>query len=286
MDNCDRWVVTSCDAKFWPWLATFVGSLRDVAGFTGRIAIIDYGLSGQQHEILDRLEIVRLQALNCRIQVLDRYLTVASHFDPSMPALVAHFDADIWFNRPINALFSNHELLSGRLGATIDVFSCDYYYSCTSSARHAEVDQLLEDVKIAFGEPLQAGMIIAAPYMWIRFVAILEALIEEGYAKNSWGADALGLNMFARDRPESFSLLPITYNAPPLWKFQREGLNLFATEPGGMRKSHQEGLRVPIAAIHRTSGARCYEDYDIALSDLHPQVAERWARNFGITELP
>jgi hypothetical protein len=286
MDGIDRWVVTSSDEKFWPWVASFVGSLRDVAGFRGRIGIIDYGLNAQQRVILDKLEITCLPALKYRIQVLDRYLSIASHFDPSVPALVAHFDADIWFNRPINTLFSNPKVLSGRLGAAIDVFSCDYYYTCSPPAKHKEVDQLLEDVKLAFGQPLQAGMIIAAPHLWILFVEIIETLIEKGYVTSSWGADALALNKFAHDHPESFSLLPISYNAPPLWKFEREGMNLFATEPGGVRKSHQASLRVPVAAIHRTSGARCYPEYDIALSDIHPHVAKRWARIFGITELP
>ncbi len=286
MDNIERWVVTSSDEKFWPWIASFVGSLRDVAGFRGHIGVIDYGLNPQQRMILDKLDVTCLPALNNRIQVLDRYLSIASHFDPSVPTLVAHFDADIWFNRPINSLFSNPQLLSGHLGATIDVFSCDYYYTCSSPAKHKEIDRLLEDVTLAFGQPLQAGMIIAAPHMWILFVEILETLIEEGYVTDSWGADALALNKFASERPESFSLLPISYNAPPLWKFKREGTKLSATEPGGLRKSHQESLQVPIAAIHRTSGARCYPEYDVALSDIHPHVANNWAQTFGVSELP
>ncbi|MBT4522194.1 MAG: hypothetical protein HOC23_19515 [Halieaceae bacterium] len=286
MDSFERWIVTSSDEKFWPWLAMFVGSLRDVAGFTGSIAVIDYGLTIQQREILEEQRVVCLPALNNRIQVLDRYLSLASYFDPSIPALVAHFDADIWFNRTINALFSNPALRSGRLGAAIDVFSCDYYYTCSPRARHAEVDQLLKEVKLAFGEPLQAGMIIAAPHLWMHFANLLESLIEDGHAKSCWGADALALNRFACDHPESFTLLPISYNAPPLWKFEREGMNLYATEPGGVRKSHQSAQRVPIAAVHRTSGARCYKEYDVALADMHPNVAQRWAQIFGIRELP
>ena len=155
---------------------------------------------------------------------------------------------------------------------------------CTK--KHQEIKRLLEEVKLDFGQPLQAGMIIAPPHMWMRFAAMIELLIEENYATNSWGTDALTLNKLAHERPESFCLLPISYNAPPLWKFEREGKRLYAIEPGGKRKHHQQGLRVPIAAIHRTSGARCYQEYDVALAELHPQVAASWAQIFGISELP
>lgn len=281
----EPWVVTACDAAFFPWLAAFVGSLRDVAGYSGPIAVVDYGLKPKQLASLAHAAVERIPAAGRRNRVLDRYFTIAEAFPPPSRAVVAHFDADVWFHGPIDDLLAQTELRAGRLGATIDVITCDYYFRCSSPDRHDEVRRLLSEVRAAFGESLQAGVIVGTPAAWSLYTRTIEKLLDEGFARDGWGTDALALNLLARDRPDDFALLPITYNAPPLWGLQREGDALYAMEPGGNRSSHQDRKRVPIVAIHRTSGVRGIRNRDLPFAELHPDVAARWARRFDV-EMP
>ena len=87
--------MTSADKKFWHYVICFVGSLREIAGFEGKIAVIDYGLTPRQRSALERHGV---QMINPRMDywlVIDRYFATAEFFSKRVDATVLYFDADI-----------------------------------------------------------------------------------------------------------------------------------------------------------------------------------------------
>ncbi len=274
----EPWVVTVSDANFFPWIAAFVGSLRDIACFRGQVAVIDYGLTETQRDLLESSCVTLLAPLREQARVIDRYLTIAEYFSDRSDCLVAHFDADIWFGGSLDRLFNHPKLREGRLGAAIDVIPCNYYFECTQPEHHPCVEQLMMDVRNDFGEALQAGVIVGHNNAWSIYAQQLRHLLTAGWIRRPWGSDALALNLFARDLPDSFTLLPITWNAPPLWGIQCSGTDLFV--------ERDNAPPLPIVAVHRTSGVRGHLEWDLPLQSVHPKVAQRWAKQFMVDSLP
>ncbi len=276
------WVVTSSDSRFWPILTCFIASLRDVARYQGRIAVIDYGLEEAQRRKLGEAGITVVAPHRKHILVIDRYFTLADYFRNDQRDIVVYFDADIWFADSIGEIFANPGILTGKLAAAKDVWKCDYYTRCSHPEFHPTVEHALSDVITEYGQTLQAGFIAGTTCAWTEYAALLEALLSEGFAKNQWGADALALNFFAGLHPGRFELLPITYNAPPLWGVVREGKRFFAT------KFDTDGLhqpahgRIPVRAIHCTSAVRHRDDLGLYFGDVYPEILERWNSRFAV----
>jgi len=276
------WVVTSSDARFWPNLICFIASLREIASYRGRIAVIDYGLEEEQRSALAAEDITLVTPYGRHVLVVDRYLTLAEYFRNNIEDILLYFDADIWFADSIGELFANHALLRGKLGAAKDVWRCDYYLKCSDPGVHATVEQAIGDVVDRYGQTLQAGFIAGSARSWTRYAALLEALLEGGFAKNQWGADALALNLYSLLFADDFELLPITYNAPPFWGVTREGNHFFATRFDHDALYRSAYGRIPVRAIHCTSAVRHRKDLGLYFGDVYPEVLERWNRRFAV----
>ncbi len=274
----EPWVITACDEKFFPWMAAFVGSLKDVAGFTGQVGIVDWGLNAVQREHMHSAGVTLIPPLQEKARIMDRYLTVAEYFADRPDNLIAYFDADIWFAGSLDTLFAESDLRLGRLGAAADVVPCDYYFRCSFPRYHDQVQQLLVDVRAAYGEALQAGVVVGRPQAWMLYAQRMRELVEEGWIQRPWGSDALALNLLARDCPHNFKQLTISWNAPPLWGIRRSGQQFFIDNPSLPA--------MPVSAIHRTSGVRGKPGLDMPMQDYYPKVAAHWAWRFELEVLP
>ena len=277
----EPWIVTAGDSRFWHFLTCFVASLRDVARYTGRLAIIDYGLTPDQRERLREHAVVLLAPRGRHQLVVDRYLTLAGHLPDDPEAIVLYFDADIWFTDSLADLLANPGLRAGKLGAAKDVWQCDYYFRCTPRYHHATVRAALADVVRDYGQTLQAGFIAGSGRAWVRYTALLGALLAEEFARPTWGADALALNLYAELYADHFELLPITYNAPPLWGVVREGTRFFATKLDTDGLHRPSDARIPVRAIHWTGAVRERSDLRLGFGDVYPDLLADWTQRLG-----
>jgi len=270
------WVVTSADSRFWSILTCFIASLREVALYEAQIAIIDYGLEPWQREKLGELGITVVAPHGRYALVIDRYLTLAEYFRNNAEDTILYFDADIWFADSIGEIFANHSILTGKLGAAKDVWNCDYYLKCSDPAVHPSVERALAENIRDYGQTLQAGFIAGSARAWARYANLLTALLDEGFARDQWGTDALALNLYAALYARHFALLPITYNAPPLWGVVREGTRFFATKFDTDSLYRQAHGRIPVRAIHCTSAVRHRTDLGLYFGDVYPEILEQW----------
>ena len=275
--------MTSATREFLPYLTRFVASLRDVAGYDGHLLVFDYGLGADLCRRLEDHGVQVARPLGRGHLVVDRYLSLAELFEDRADATVLYFDADIWFAEPFDELWSEFDLSAGHLGAAKDVWECDYYLRCSAAEHHGTVRRLLDDVIREYGQTLQAGFIGGSSGAWLRFVDLLRALLDGGVGKPQWGMDALALNAYARVHARHFSLLPITYNAPPAWGIVREKGRFLATrfDHDGLRREADGPL--PVKAIHCTSpyrGPRKVLDFE----EFHPDLLAKWSRRLGSSE--
>lgn len=276
-----RWVVTSSDARYWNFLTIFLGSLRDVARHTGPVAVFDYGLTGDQRQRLGEADVLVLEPRKKHVLVVDRYLSLAGEFRGDKESLILYFDADVWFADRIDELFTDPEIVGGKLAAAKDVWFCDYYLRCTTPEHHATVTEALNEIVRDYGQTLQAGFIAGGSEAWLRYAALLQALLAEGFAGNGWGADALALNLYSELYARFFRLLPITYNAPPLWGVVREGARFFATKFDTDSLYRPEQGRIPIKVLHMTDPVRGRNDHGLRFGDVYPEALAQWESRLG-----
>lgn len=278
----DRYIVTSADRRFWTFVTRFLASLREVARFDGHIVILDYGLTvAQRRRLVDQGVEVADPRRRAPL-VIDRYQSLAAAFVSRPAATVLYFDADIWFAEPFDELWREAALIQG-LGAAKDVWECDYYFTCSGEAHHRSIRRLLDAVIRAHGQTLQAGFVAGSSGAWLRFVDLMDTLIDHGVGATRWGMDALALNAYAQCHAERFTLLPITYNAPPAWGIERHEGRFRAT------RFQHDGLRedadgpIPVKVIHVTSpyrGGRARLDFE----SFHPETFTIWRQRLGEPE--
>ena len=109
----------------------------------------------------------------------------------------------------------------------------------------------------------------------------MSALLTAEFAKNTWGTDALALNFYAELYKRHFVLLPITYNAPPLWGVVREGTRFFATKFDTDSSYRAEHGRIPVKVIHWTQAVRHRTDLGVSFGEVYPEILEKWRRRLG-----
>jgi len=98
----------SYESLIWEWLI----SLRTLGKYSGEILIFDYGMS---EELVDRLQkfklgppkIIKLPQTDNYIISNRRNIDVIPHLEQYTDYLIAHFDADIWFQRDIAPLWED-----------------------------------------------------------------------------------------------------------------------------------------------------------------------------------
>jgi FkbM family methyltransferase len=255
------WVVTSSDSRAYEsMLVPFLASIRDVAKWAGKIAVVDYGLTDGQLQKLKELGIIIFKKANhYRSLVCDRYFSVYDAMSDN--DLYAIIDADIWFNESIDDLFENYD---NKLHCTVD---CNYQGFIigviTDETIRAKYKQLIAEKVLPLnnGKPLQAGFIFSNKEALGKFTKTIDFIINNKIADDTFGTETLALQVFFANEPDAFNVGDIRYNCIPDWRPAKIG-NRFVFEGEIIR------------AIHRTSPYRSNNEW--AFATYHPDINSRW----------
>ena len=255
------WIVTACDSNAYDkMLIPFIASARDVAGWKGKIAVVDLGLSNLQIKKLQTLgvEIFR-RANKSKAIVCDRFFSLYDEMNNT--DLYAFFDADIWFSDNIDELFDNYD---NKLNCTID---CQYQDFITGVIQNKEIrydyDRLIK-TKVLIkhdNKPLQVGFTFGNKKSFDGFCLTLDYLIRSGDASDAYGTDTLAINVFYAKKSELITVRNIAYNCLPDWSPQKIDGKIVARG-------------ISVKAIHLTSPHRSIGTW--SFNSNHPIVYLKW----------
>ena len=104
----------SYESLIWEWLI----SLRTLENYKGEVVIFDYGMSEKLIKKLLEFElgppkIVKLKKANFFYISNRRNIDVIPHLEQYPDYLIAHFDADIWFQKDVSPLWDDCEQTKG-----------------------------------------------------------------------------------------------------------------------------------------------------------------------------
>ncbi len=195
-------IITSCSSNYYSWsLVPFIASLRDVASYSGRISVIDYGLTESQQEKLKNsgIELIKPYRMFNSV-VIDRFFSVEKYLSDKPDIVAAHFDSDIWFNENIDNIFKEYE--SNKIMCVKDNYVFTFLFDCLVNCPEYELNrsELLSatlKLKEKFGQVLQAGFICANYGLWKKYAEFMYDIFKNHVIDDAYGADATALNMFA-----------------------------------------------------------------------------------------
>lgn len=261
IDTNKCWVVTASDSRAYEsMLIPFLASARDVAGWTGKIAVVDLGLTDSQREKLKDINVAVFEKANrSKTIVCDRFYSAYNAMNDD--DLYAIFDADIWFNEGINDLFENYD---GKLHCTIDRNYQDFVTGVIpDEQRRAKYKQSIAEKVLPnnHGKPLQVGFTFGNKEVFSKFIKILSCLIDDGIAADAYGTDTLAINALYVDEPDIFNVGDIRFNCLPDWRPAKIG-SRFVFEDKIIR------------AIHQTSPHRSNKEWSFVSN--YPDINSRW----------
>lgn len=263
------WVVTACDSRAYEsMLVPFLASLKDVAGWTGRIGLIDLGLSNNQREKLESIGVSLFKKANrSQAIVSERFFSTYDAMNDT--DIYAIFDADIWFNESISDVFENYD---GKFHCTVDRnyqgFLTGVIPDIQTRTKYTELiaERVLPQND---GKPLQAGFILANKKAFGRFTDTISYLIDNKIAADTYGTDALALCVFYATEPDVLNVGDISYNCIPDWRPTRIGSRFI-----------YEGKI--IRAIHQTSPYRSVKEW--AFTNYYPDLNAQWQTKMSATQ--
>lgn len=259
----ENWVVTAGSTNFYDNLLTsFVASLRETAGWTGNIGIMNYGLTPHQVWTLRNNGIeVLAPMMKYKALIDDRFTTVGNYFKDRQ-AIIAEWDIDIWFCGSITDVFD--KVKPSSLMATYDCTHQGFMTSCVNPAMHKTVAQAVERVKAKTKNVLQGGFIAGDSQAWYTFSGYQDTIIglEVGY--DVFGIDMIALNLFKYFFPDRLDVVGVEWNCLPEWTIRKEGDKFYCSE-----------TEEPLRAIHVSSpnrkGPYLYQTH-------YPEEFEKWSK--------
>jgi len=141
----NQWAVTCVDDRgYKSLLAPFLGSLISVAGWRGRIAVFDYGLSAARVARLRELGIHVEPVEQQHLLMVDRFIHL-TQFAKQNEGVIGMWDADVWFTEAVDDLFDTYrEKHGGRLLCNWDaVFQTSCYDPAHDLATRKRIDRVL-----------------------------------------------------------------------------------------------------------------------------------------------
>jgi hypothetical protein len=262
----EQWVVTSADDRVYEdLLVPFLGSLFTLAKWTGRVAVLDYGLAPARVTRLRRFGVVVEEVQHTTFVNLDRFLQLGS-FCRRHPGLVSHWDADMWFCGGLGKLFDRFEPHYGhRLVCCIDrVFQPSCYNVAFDLSGRRKVQRILRGICRKYGNILQCAFLCGTSSAVAEFCEYLQELILSQEYKPAWNSDTVGLNYFCHDYPDRVQILPPHYNCLPDWEPRLRG-----------KRFYLKGR--PVRVMHVTSPYRADTPASRFLfQTVHPRLYRRW----------
>jgi hypothetical protein len=190
----DGLIFTSADAEMQPFLVEWITSLRTLGRYQGDVLVLDYGLSEGVKRLLAKFGVhVHPCAMDGPI-VTARFVDVVPLLEGRFAdRVVAHFDADVWFQDDIGALLAMGERCAGVVCAPDVTWYRQPYHGQDPRGRgayEAKIAALVERHRGTVQGGMQCGR---APVLAQRYRG-LGALLASGFIKDQYGADQFALN--------------------------------------------------------------------------------------------
>lgn len=269
------YVVTASDSQgFEKMMVSFLASLKERARWKGNIIVIDLGLSSKQKHILEKLGIEVIKSIKLTDSsnfMCDRYEAI-SEFAKNRKGIYAHWDADIWFNHPIDEIFETAEQ-SDKLLCTLDCVRQSFVHGVVPNE---ELRKKVEDVLNKFASNqkdklLQGGFICGNSKHWANFASLQKMIIGTGFSCDQFGVDSLALNLFGNYFPQSVKVVDIIYNCTPDWQPIWNGENFIYED------------RI-IKCLHVTSPYR--KKQELLFQEKYPNEYKKWSQILEIEITP
>lgn len=241
----ENWIVTAGSSNFYDNLLTsFVASLRETAGWQGKIGIMNYGLTPHECWTLRQngIEIIPPKMKYAAL-IDDRFTTVADFFHDKN-CKIAEWDLDMWFAGPVDDVFDMFE--PGQLVATYDATFQGFMTSCVNPNMHHSVNKAIANVRLDLGgHVLQGGFIAGDSDAWYNYSAYQDSLIGLDVGNDSFGIDMVALNLYKYYWPKRVKKVGVEWNCLPEWVITKQGDQFFCRE-----------TNAPLRAIHVSSPNR------------------------------
>jgi len=259
----EHWIITAGSANFYDNLLTsFIASLRETAGWKGKIGIMNYGLTPHQTWTLQQVDphiVVIPPAMKYKALIDDRFTTIARHFK-GKEAKIATWDADMWFCRDVSAIFPL--VKPNQLSCTYDSTFQGFMTGCVNPDMHEPVGECIDAVRKDITHVLQGGFIAGDSEAWDHFSGYQDTMIKLGVCYDAFGVDMVALNLLKHFWPDRIQLMGVEWNCLPEWGIQKKDGVFYCNEASE-----------PLRAIHVSSPNRkapyMYETY-------YPEEFNKW----------
>lgn len=266
-----RWVVTCADHNIYnDLLPAFLGSLFEIAKYTGNVAIIDYGFADSERRKLQNMGIVLIPAMRFYNPIItDRFKTLGENFKNSHEALICEWDCDVFFCDEIDSAFD--QIKPGILTATLDATYQHFLKGCVFEPHQEKVKRVLDQVvskKENKGKVLQGGFVSGDGDTLYTFSCFQDAVLHMEICRDCFGADMVAMNMFQYFFPNKVEICSIKYNCLPDWNLYKENGKFYA-----------DGFPESLHAIHVSSPHRnkYYSFYS-----LYPEIYKEYQEKLKV----
>jgi hypothetical protein len=239
-------IITACDKKYGEFLIhDWLPSLTKTTNVsTIDIIVIDYGLTYQQRQLLQKSHVILKSGSSCTQHiVIKRYVDAYQILKNTTYNQVMLIDCgDIIFQKDISPLFTSH---SDRIRVGYDADVLLYELMLPSS--------IPEDIKkqirktLIHKPQLNAGVVIAPKSLFLQLISDMNAILS---ISSQFGMDQVALNYILYT--QSFELLPNTYNFlinPNLGKFFIKNGNFYHENGELISIVHNTGVHNSIRPI-------------------------------------
>ena len=249
----------------------FIITLRKTS-YVGDVGVINYGLSDEYIETLNRNNILIFSPLNAVTNLaLDRHIS-ASHIAKQFNyEQIAVFDADIWFPNQTFSLF-DHIKDKSILYACADNQISGFIYDCSKtddSAKYSakKIESWLNKIINKYGFIWQLGLITGHKEAWEEYAEYIKSLLNEHrHFSMSYGIDTTLLNLYSAET-DNVRPLHKKYNCIPNWEihfiYQQNQFKYFLIDnerveaihiPGDFRLEGRFSFNKLKPAIYTTQG--------------------------------
>ena len=268
----NQWAVTCVDDRgYKSLLAPFLGSLISVAGWRGRIAVFDYGLSAARVARLRELGIHVEPVEQQHLLMVDRFIHL-TQFAKQNEGVIGMWDADVWFTEAVDDLFDTYrEKHGGRLLCNWDAgFQTSCYDPAHDLATRKRIDRVLLPLLREHGTVPQCGFLCGTTAVLARFGGYLAHLLARGEFALDWNSDTLGLCYFYTHHRRHIEVIDSRYNCLPDCYPARLG-DSFYFQGRRMRALH---VTSPWRASRRGAKYR--------FQNIYPNLHEKWRETLGL----
>lgn len=188
-------VWTSANRSIEPMLLQWVISLRTLGKYSGKILILDYGLSNKYKNLYIAYDADLIPTIEKGPIVNHRFIDIIpilKQYDST--TAVAHFDADIWFQDDINDLFNKIPKNSQGCLFSPDVTWYTQNYLGLQSHFSTEYMYKIQQIKNTYEGTIQGGLSAGLNENLLNKYTLFDTLLKNKFMKDEYGADQFFFN--------------------------------------------------------------------------------------------